>query len=537
MKSILDLEESNAAGAIVRRAEQARLFMDQAKGWRLEACENCLPDRAEQFGGDADGIRRRLYSSFPMQAAYDFASTQAHGMLPLSRVFFDLRPPLDMQPGPRLDEIKTQLEPLGRYLWQHVMKAGLDVAASEAFTDLGLGLGCLWVEDGGSEGLVSLHHEGLGQIAYETDHRNRPMNVYRFRTYSREQAAMLFPQLPDWLKTVPSGMARPQEDRGVKITDAVILTDPTSHAYRRFQLASGNVQLPSGKTEMHHAVLADAPLAGRGASPAIFFEWSRGSGQRYGPLFTALADMRYLHRLREVSIAGAELQVLGAWQIDATAHPNTKNIRVRPNTIIPIRDLARNGGLRPLQRDIRADLIRLDEVSIKNDIKAALLLDRLGTVDQPVKSAAEIMQRSNDMARVMQGPFARVAQGLVALVERVLWLHKQRHAATQVGPPVPMLGGMPVEVRMTGPFAVMQDLEQVQSWMQGFQMMGAMIGDRMLQYQDEEALVREIADRSRIPVSLLKSKAEAQMAQAEEATMQGAAAGAAERAAMEQMNG
>ncbi len=240
--------------------------------------------------------------------------------------------------------------------------------------------------------------------------------------------------------------------------------------------------------------------------------WLKIPGNTYGvgPYIMALADVKTLNKLKEFLLRSAALDVAGVYTItsDGAMNPNTLNIA--PNTFIPVeRNNGENGP--SIQRLDTTASFQLQEYiceALQGQIRKTLLDNRLPAETPQPKTAFEIAQRMREFQTDIGSAFGRIyfeeiiptwKRGLSILVKRGLIDLPKGFT----------IDNFFIQVQVVSPIAQTQQAEEVQKFMQSYQMI-AMINPQLAMTSYKiEALPKWLTEMTGTPSKLLRSEAEA----------------------------
>lgn len=241
--------------------------------------------------------------------------------------------------------------------------------------------------------------------------------------------------------------------------------------------------------------------------------WLKIPGQvmGVGPFVMALADVKTLNVLKEFLLRSAALDVAGVYTIasDGSLNPNTFNIA--PNTFIPVeRNSGENGPT--IQRLDTSANFQLQEYlanNLQDQIRKTLLDNRLPAETPQPKTAFEIAQRMREFQTDIGAAFGRVYfEEIIPTWKRGLSILNKRGLIEL--PKGFTIDNFFVQVQVVSPIAQTQQAEEVQKFMQSYQMV-SMINPQlaMTRYKIED-LPRWLTEMTGTPSKLLREDAEAE---------------------------
>lgn len=339
----------------------------------------------------------------------------------------------------------------------------------------------------------------LGELALEEGPEGRPDVTFRRSVLSVERFRARFPKAP-----VPEAAVQAERSGGpgqVAVVEAV-LPDDGGYGYVAFiEPPDGATNAPTAASTASPTVLAQGRFA---ASPFINFRWMKAPGEAYGrsPVMKALPDIKTANKVVELVLKNATIAVTGIWQADDDGVLNPATVRLVPGSIIP--KAVGSAGLSPLAAPGQFDLSERLLVELRGHIRRALLADRLGQVDAPSMTATEVLERAEEVGRVLGATYGRLQSELLTpLIGRALAILRRRGEV----PPI-VLDGRTVDLQYRSPLAsaqAQQEAQQVMVWLRGL----AELGPEALQAIDPVRTARWMARAFNVPPDLLRDPAQA----------------------------
>jgi hypothetical protein len=234
----------------------------------------------------------------------------------------------------------------------------------------------------------------------------------------------------------------------------------------------------------------------------------------YGPFVMALADVKTDNKLKEFLLRSAALDVAGVYTItsDGALNPNTLNIA--PNTFIPVERNAGENGPTISRLDTSANFQMQEYISqgLTDQIRKTLLDNRLPAETPQPKTAFEIAQRMREFQTDIGSAFGRIYfEEIIPMWKRGLSILAKRGLIDL--PKGFTIDSIFIQVQVVSPIAQTQQAEEVQRFMQSFQMI-SMINPQLAatSYKIED-LPRWLTGMTGTPSKLLRSEAEAEQMQ------------------------
>mgnify|MGYP005843391451 CR=1 FL=1 len=152
--------------------------------------------------------------------------------------------------------------------------------------------------------------------------------------------------------------------------------------------------------------------------------WSKLPGSAYGrgPGQRALADVRALNKLKELSLKQALLATASPFTVvdDGVINPLTVNIE--PGALIPVasNDL-NNPSIRLLEGATKFDVSMFSMDRLRGEIKAVFMQDQFSALERTPRSATEVAERSRIIAQDLGASIARLQEEVLVPVLRIVY--------------------------------------------------------------------------------------------------------------------
>ncbi len=473
-----------------RRARERRGAWESL--WR-DCVDYTLPQREGGVGETTPGARKsdRLFDATAGEAAEQLAASMLAELTPPWSRWFGLAP------GPALDEAESgQLAPrlaaVEEVVQGHLDRSNFAVEMHQCYLDLvTLGTACLLFEEAplGARSAFRFTAVPLREAVVEEGPDGALDVTFRRSELTAAQLVARFGRaaLPEDVHRAAAGEAA--DDRRFPVVEAVL---PDGVAYDYIAV-------------LEHAEGTEPPVlaTGRfGRSPVITFRWMKAPGEVYGrsPVMRALPDIKTANKVVELTLKNASIAVTGIWQADDDGVLNPANVRLTPGTIIP--KAVGSSGLTPLEPPGKFDVSELVLADLRERIRGALLVNRLGAVDSPNMTATEVLERAAEVTRVLGATYGRLqAELLTPLVARALAILDRRGEIDAVP-----LDGRLVELQHRSPLAQVQarkDIANTAAWVEQASALGA----EGLAVVDLQATARWIAEMLAVPGELIRREA------------------------------
>jgi len=210
------------------------------------------------------------------------------------------------------------------------------------------------------------------------------------------------------------------ENTPFSVIESVIPSSKGGYDYTAFLNPAGQYDSLNG-TDL---VLKEAHFA---CSPFISFRWLKAPGEIYGrsPVMKTLPDIKTANKVVELILKNASISVTGIWLAEDDGVLNPANIHLVPGAIIP--KAVGSKGLTPLEAPGKFDVSQLMIDDLRKHIRHALLGDRLGEVNASQMTATEVLERSDEMMRILGATYGRLQTELLTpLIERAIGILRKR---------------------------------------------------------------------------------------------------------------
>jgi hypothetical protein len=486
---------------IEKRYEREKRRWNRYTSLWQDAYDHVLPQRdrfSAMEGASSEGDRRgvTLFDSTGEVSTQQFASRLKAGVMPPFVRWFELKagPAVPKEQRAKLNE---QLEEVTETVHEILRNSNLDGQTDECFLDLAIGTANLLVEEGDLEKPIDFQAVPLTNCVLLRGPKGDHDGVVRVQT------GVPVETLPITYPTADLGsdmrqMIEATPDKEIEIIHATW----KDHSRKDTDVYQYVCWVKNPKVQ-----LLEYTYEGQGSNPWITFRWAKASGELYGrgPVMHALADIKTVNFIVEMTLENAEFAVGGMYNIDDDGTLNVDNIQFTPRMLIPRAPGSK--GMEAIQNPGRFDVSNLIVDKLQAAIKRALFDEMLGPPEGTPMSATEVRERQADMARRIGSPYMRLqVEFIQPLIQRVIYILTKRGLVK-----LPRVNGREVKISAVSPLAKAQEQEDVRNADVWLEMTAARFGPQMV-----SAMVKGTeyaswtADKLGIPKKFVRTEAEAE---------------------------
>lgn len=450
-----------------------------------------FPQRESAFQPTADKINL-LFDGTAPDAVDQLAAQILSDMTPPWLKWFQLTAGTDLseeesvKAGPVLERISTTLH-------THFDRSNFGLEVHQCYLDLiTAGTACLLFEEAplGSASAFRFTAVPLSEICLAEGPSGRLDKTFRRSLMTPEILKMRFPkaELP-----APKTSSGNTDTQPIAVIEAVIPLTKGGYRYTVFIEPNGQYDSLNGSD----GVLKEALFE---TSPFISFRWLKAPGEVYGrsPVMKALPDIKTANKVVELILKNASIAVTGIWLAEDDGVLNPANIQLTPGAIIP--KAVGSKGLTPLEAPGKFDVSQLMIENLRRRIQHALLGDTLGQTNTPAMTATEVLERSDEMMRILGATYGRLqSELLVPLVDRAAAILRKRGEIPEV-----FIDGRLMKIAYKSSRADKQgqiDANNAMVWLNTL----AKMGPEGLGQVDISAFVKWLGERLNIPSAVLKN--------------------------------
>ena len=457
-----------------------------------DAYEFALPQR-NMYAGDYEtqhtGRKKmtRVFDSTAIGSTQRFANRLQSGIFPAQRKWCRLESGSEI-PMERRAEAQRALDLYLEKMFAVLKQSNFDIAIGEFLLDLSVGTAVMMVQPGDSVSPINFVPVPQYLVTFEEGVNGQVDNVYRRMRIKGESIQL------QWKDAVLSDdLKKKIED---KPTEDIDLIEATIYDVKRGDYCYHVI---------HEKTKEEIVYRRKKTSPWVVSRYMKIAGEIYGrgPVLTALPDIKTLNKTLELLLKNASLAITGVYTAADDGVLNPANVKIVPGAIIPV---ARNGGpqgdaLKPLPRagDFNVSQIIIND--LRQNIKRVLLDESLPPDNMSARSATEIVERMKELSQNLGSAFGRlINETMIPLVAKILEVMDEGGLID-----LPLrINGLEVRVAPTSPLAMAQNMDEINSIMQYFQIAQGLGPEGQLAVKVGEAL-DFIGDKLGVPSALRNS--------------------------------
>lgn len=497
---------------LFKRFSNAKKKRTNWKNTYKEALRYFCPQR-DTFDSPVDGAERTntdlVFDSTGQDALQKAVSTVQSNIVPPQKKFADL------VLGPNLEDkggdLKAKLEKITKLFFTYLRNSNFDVQVAEMIEDWLVGTGNLLFLKGTVQEPFNFVAVPLDEVYLE---RGVDGSVgARFREWKVPNHLILETWPDAKLSTTLQGQIDAQPDGELcviessfkdKVKIKVLSKDKNGKAVSKEQEMDGyRYTVQDAKTK---EIIVDRRSK---SHPWLNPRYAVSAGEVYGrgPVLTALADNKTLNKTKELILKNGALAIAGMWTVVDDGIINLENIVMEPGAKIPV--MANPGNpngpsIAPLRSGADFNVAQIILEDLKKAIKAILLVDPLGEIDAPVKSATEIAYRAQSIAKLLGSAYGRLQCELIApLFKRGLFIMEELGIVDLNDFTV---DGTNIAIQHVSPLAQAQDQEELSAMSRYAEIIAGFFGPQgLMMMTNPVEFGKELARLLNVPDKILPS--------------------------------
>ena len=472
-----------------------------------EVADLMLPRKAEITKERARGDKRhtQIFDATAIHAL-ELLAASLHGMLTSSaNRWFSLR--FKETQLNESDEAKEWLEDSTQRMYDVISKSNFQQEIFECYHDLiAFGTSCLMIEED-QEDVLNFSARHIKEIYIQENKKGYVDTLYR-RFKMPAQAAVSkfgFENVSRDIQNIAN--KNPFDDIDlVHVVRPRAEFDPNKKDKKNMPYQSVYFEYGSG-----HII----SIGGFLEHPYVIPRYLKASTEQYGrsPGMNALADVKVLNKMVENSLKAAAKQIDPPLLIpdDGMLAP----IRMSPGSINYYRSGSRD-RIEPLNINANNSITINNENQRRDAINKMFHIDQLVVTENRNMTATEVIQRQEEKMRILGPVLGRLQSELLSpLITRVFNILLRNGLFVQ-SPDI--LQQQELKIEFVSPMALAQRGQELQSLMRGLEIFGSLAQTMpVMDYIDENGLVKNIIDILGLPAKVIKSDAEVEQIRTERA--------------------
>ena len=485
-------------------------LMEKRSNWEShwqEVADLMLPRKAEITKERAKGDKRhtQIFDATAVHAL-ELLAASLHGMLTSSaNRWFSLR--FKETQLNESDEAKEWLEDSTQRMYDVISKSNFQQEIFECYHDLiAFGTSCLMIEED-QEDVLNFSARHIKEIYIQENKKGYVDTLYR-RFKMPAQAAVSkfgFENVSRDIQNIAN--KNPFDDIDlVHVVRPRAEYDPNKKDKKNMPYQSVYFEYGSG-----HII----SIGGFLEHPYVIPRYLKASTEQYGrsPGMNALPDVKVLNKMVENSLKAAAKQIDPPLLIpdDGMLAP----IRMSPGSINYYRSGSRD-RIEPLNINANNTTTINNENQRRDAINKMFHIDQLVVTENRNMTATEVIQRQEEKMRILGPVLGRLQSELLSpLITRVFNILLRNGLFLQ-SPDI--LQQQELKIEFVSPMALAQRGQELQSLMRGLEIFGSLAQTMpVMDYIDENGLVKNIIDILGLPAKVIKSDAEVEQIRADRA--------------------
>jgi len=485
-------------------------LMEKRSNWEShwqEVSDLMLPRKAEITKERARGDKRhtQIFDATAIHAL-ELLAASLHGMLTSSaNRWFSLR--FKETQLNESDEAKEWLEDATQRMYDVISKSNFQQEIFECYHDLiAFGTSCLMIEED-QEDVLNFSARHIKEVYIQENKKGFVDTLYRRFKMPAQAAVSKFGFENVSREVQNTANKNPFDDIDlVHVVRPRIDFDPNKKDKKNMPFQSIYFEYGTG-----HII----SLGGFKENPYVIPRYLKASTEQYGrsPGMNALPDVKVLNKMVENSLKAAAKQIDPPLLIpdDGMLAP----IRMSPGSINYYRSGSRD-RIEPLNINANTSITINNENQRRDAINKMFHIDQLVVTENRNMTATEVLQRQEEKMRILGPVLGRLQSELLSpLITRVFNILLRNGLFIQ-SPDI--LQQQELKIEFVSPMALAQRGQELQSLMRGLEIFGSLAQTMpVMDYIDENGLVKNIIDILGLPARVIKSDAEVEQIRTERA--------------------
>ena len=516
---------------ILKRFKEAESKKSNFKNTYKEAYEFFSPNR-ETFDNPTEGTKRstsdgKIFDSTCQDALKKAVNNLQSSIFPPQKKFASLKlGSLLSSSAKNQDELNASLEKITDIFFQAIYTSNFDTQISEVLEDLLMGTGSMMMQKGTLNNPFVFVAIPLAEVFLERGVDGSIRSHYRRWQLEGE----LLQETWEDIKLTDELANKVKE----KPTEKISLIECTTKA----KITRNRIEIKDGKGEkitetvdgfkyyvLHGKdILVERDMV---SSPWVTMRYSVSAGEVYGrgPVLDALPDGKVLNKTKEFILKNAHLAIAAPRTVVDDGSISLENIRIEPGANIPVSANPGNPNgptisVLPSGANFNVGQLVLDD--LRKSIRSIMMVDPLGEIDAPVKSATEISYRAQQTAKLLGSAYGRIQiEGVKMIINRGLHILEELGLIDNLQNY--RVDGIHLGIEHLSPLAKAQSEEDINAMIRYAEVISQFYGPQMMAVMtNPTAFARTLADKMKVPLDVLPTPEQLQAVQ--QAAMQAQAA-------------
>jgi len=477
---------------LYKRFTKAKSEKDSLQERMKEAYRYSLPS-ADVDGTDNDSWdeRSEVYDDTAVIALQKYANRLQSQLTPSWKTWAMLKAGSEIDEESK-EETDSALEEVTEIIFDHIHHSNFTSQAHESFQDLGISTGALICEEG--DGInSSLRFRAIPMMELVPERSSYGGIKTNWREFKIEANRIQ--------ELYPKASINESIEKIIIDTPNLMLDMIEGVVYNEKQLDYNHVLLyPKTKDTLLDEMSESSPYI-------VFREQvSPNKAFGFGRILQLLPTILKLNNLSYYEDISVGINAAGVYTVASDDIMSPDNIRIEPFALIPVdSNDSQNRTIAPL--DIGTNF-NVTDVKIKENqakINELMTAQSFGNVEEtPVRTAYEVSVRENSLQQNSHSAFGRLqTEFLETLLARITFV------LSEAGKIPPLrINGKEVTIKFTSPSARIQDVEELQS-LQEFRLHTEGLPQEIISAKFKiEEIPKFVAERTGLPASMMRNKAE-----------------------------
>jgi len=478
---------------LVTRKNKAKSQKDGILDRLKEAYRYTLPSAdVDGYQNESWDERPEVYDDTAVIALQKYANRTQSQLIPSWKTWAMLKAGSDIDEEDK-QEVNAELEKITEIIFDHIHHSNFASIAHECFMDLGISTGAMICEEGdGIESSLRFRAVPMMELIPERSSYGGIRTVWREFDLEVGRIKELYPagkmseELNRKLKDSPNDK--------VSLVEGVVY-DEEKRSFEHVVMYE----------KERHFILDISVVS----SPYIVFreQVSPNKAHGFGRALMLLPTIIKLNSLSYYEDAAVVTAATGSFTVrdDGTINPDNLRVSDPFSLLIVGSNDNQNPTIRPLETSARFDVT---DVKIKENqakVNEVFTAQSFGNVEEtPVRTAYEMSVRENNMQQTTHSAFGRLqSEFLEVVLARVVYVLGE---AGKI-PPL-TVNGHEITIKFTSPSARVQDAEELEALFTFSEYMAQVPMEIVSAKFKIEEVPKFVAERTGLPASLLRNKAE-----------------------------